>query len=278
MFSWRDHYPCSLYEWAGLYWKAYLRYFKLFINKTINQRELGNSYVPNGMNICEGVDNRMKKKIIKVIIISLFVLGLIWFYQSYLQISPQQIRDWILSFGIFAPVLFMIIYTIRPLILFPASILSLGGGLAFGAFWGTVFTVIGATTGAALSFWVARKLGKNIANKTWKGKGEVIQHQLEQRGFLYVILLRLIPVFNFDLISYLAGISKIKFKAFFLGTLLGIIPGTFAYNFLGSSIVDGSLSTILIAILLFAVVLCVPLLINQDLKYKLGLSSGKKET
>lgn len=210
-------------------------------------------------------DSRMKKKIIKAIIISLFVLGLIWFYQSYQQISPQQIRDWILSFGIFAPVLFMIIYTIRPLILFPASILSLGGGLAFGAFWGTVYTVIGATAGATFSFWVARKLGKNIANKTWKGKGEVVQHQLEQRGFLYVILLRLIPVINFDLISYLAGISKIKFKAFFLGTLLGIIPGTFAYNFLGASIVDGSLSTILIATLLFIVVLCLPLLINKDL-------------
>jgi uncharacterized membrane protein YdjX (TVP38/TMEM64 family) len=58
---------------------------------------------------------------------------------------------------------------------------------------------------------------------------------------------------------------------------LGIIPGTFAYNFLGSSIVDGNLSTILIAILLFAIVLFVPLLINKDLKYKLGLSSGKKE-
>jgi uncharacterized membrane protein YdjX (TVP38/TMEM64 family) len=157
----------------------------------------------------------MKKKIIKAIIISLFVLGLIWFYQTYLQISPQQIRDWILSFGIFAPVLFMIIYTIRPLILFPASILSLGGGLAFGAFWGTVLTVVGATAGAVLSFWVARKLGKNIANKTWKGKGEVVQHQLEEHGFLYVILLRLIPVINFDIISYLAGISKIKFKAFF---------------------------------------------------------------
>lgn len=76
----------------------------------------------------------MKKKIIKAIIISLLVLGLTWFYQSYVQISPQQIRDWILSFGVLAPVLFMIIYTIRPLILFPASILSLGGGLASGAF------------------------------------------------------------------------------------------------------------------------------------------------
>jgi uncharacterized membrane protein YdjX (TVP38/TMEM64 family) len=215
----------------------------------------------------------MISKVTKISVIFLVIIGLFWFNHSYLQLTPQQIRHWIVAAGIFAPVLFILVYALRPLILFPASILSLSGGLAFGAFWGTVYTVIGATAGAVISFWVAGKLGKKMVNKEWKGKAHVIQQQMEQRGFLYVILLRLIPLFNFDLISYLAGISKVKFQAFFFGTLFGIIPGTFAYNFMGASLVDGQPTTILIAVILFVFVLCLPLLISKDIKQKLGLTS-----
>jgi uncharacterized membrane protein YdjX (TVP38/TMEM64 family) len=64
-------------------------------------------------------------------------------------------------------------------------------------------------------------------------------------GFFYVVTLRLIPLFNFDLISYTAGISKVRYQSFLFGTLLGIVPGTFAYNFLGSSFADGGTENML---------------------------------
>lgn len=206
----------------------------------------------------------------------LLVIGfLVWFNSEYIQITPEEIRHWILSFGWFAPFLFIIVYTLRPMILFPASILSLSGGLAFGALWGTIFTIIGATAGAILSFFIARKLGGNFVKKQWSGKSATIQKQLEEKGFFYVLLLRLIPLLNFDMISYLAGISKVKFQSFLFGTLLGIIPGTFAYNFLGASVVDGDWVTILIAILLFLIVMFIPILSSKRLKDKLGISLKK---
>lgn len=208
-----------------------------------------------------------KKTFLKGFLILLVVSLLFWFNSQYFQISPEELRNWILSFGWFAPFFFIIVYALRPMILFPASILSLAGGLAFGALYGTIFTIIGATAGAALSFWIARKLGKNLAKQEWTGKFSLVQKQLEEKGFFYVVLLRFIPLLNFDMISYLAGISKVKFQAFFFGTLFGIIPGTFAYNFLGASVVDGEWITIVFAIAIFLIVMFIPIILSKRLKF-----------
>ncbi len=202
-------------------------------------------------------------KWLKWILIGVFVIVAIWFSTTQLNINANEIRDWIIGFGIFAPIIYMLLYTVRPLIFFPASVLSITGGLAFGPLFGTIYTVLGATAGALLSFIVARKLGKNIANKEWKGKGKAIQSQLEKNGFFYVLLFRFIPLFNFDLISYTAGISKVRFRDFFLGTLIGIIPGTFAYNFLGSSLVTGDPKIILLAVGVFAALTLIPMWVRN---------------
>lgn len=216
------------------------------------------------------------KMIVKGLLILLIVSLLFWFNQTYVQITSEQIRNWILSFGWFSPFLFIMIYMFRPIILFPASILSLAGGLAFGAIYGTVFTIIGATAGAAVSFLIARKLGKNIAKKEWSGKFALVQQQLEEKGFFYVVLLRLIPILNFDMISYLAGVSKVKFRALFFGTLFGIIPGTFAYNFLGGSIVDGDALTIGLAVGLFIIIMFIPIVLSKKIKKRLDFSMKKE--
>jgi uncharacterized membrane protein YdjX (TVP38/TMEM64 family) len=214
----------------------------------------------------------------KILIISLIILGLVWFNHTYLNIQPQSIREWIISFGVLAPLVYIALYTLRPLLLFPASILSLAAGLAFGPIWGTLYTIIGATGGAVLSFFVARKLGGRLISSKWKGKGEVIQTQLEQNGFYYVLLLRLIPIFNFDMISYVSGVSKVRFQSFFLGTIIGIIPGTFAYNFLGSSLFSASWLVLATAITLFAIITVIPILSSSSLRAKFGLgkNGGKK--
>ncbi|TDL74909.1 TVP38/TMEM64 family protein [Peribacillus frigoritolerans] len=190
------------------------------------------------------------------------VVGLVWFNHNVLHLAPEEIRGWILSCGWAAPVLFILIYTIRPLILFPASIMSLAGGLAFGPVWGTFYTVIGATLGAVLSFGLARVLGENLFRVRLE-KWRKLETQLWEKGFLYILLLRLIPVFPFDLVSYAAGISKVKFWAFLFGTLLGIIPGTFAYNFLGSSFFQGKTLYVIIAAAVFILVTLIPLFLKK---------------
>lgn len=211
-----------------------------------------------------------QQKIVRIVVIIAIVIGLIWFSQSYLNISPTEIKEWILSFGMWAPILYIILYTVRPLIFFPASVLSITGGLAFGALMGTVYTVIGATLGAVVAFLVAKKLGKGFI-KNGAGKVDQIQQQLEKNGFIYVLIFRLLPIFNFDLISYAAGLSKVRLLPFFLATLIGIIPGTFAYNFLGSSIVSKDPRIIIGAIIVFLILTIVPWYLQKRWKAKKNL-------
>ncbi|WP_456291189.1 TVP38/TMEM64 family protein [Planococcus antarcticus] len=108
-----------------------------------------------------------------------------------------------------------------------------------------------------------KKLGKSLVKKQWSGNAAKIQGQMEQNGFFYVLLFRLIPVINFDLISYLAAFAKVRFSSFALATLIGIIPGTFAYNFLGSSFVSGNPKIISMAVVVFIVLTFVPILVRN---------------
>ncbi|WP_421379768.1 TVP38/TMEM64 family protein [Bacillus salacetis] len=207
-----------------------------------------------------------KKQWLQLGLLSLIIASLIIVNQTVFDISPEAIKAMILSIGIWAPVLFVLLYTLRPLLLFPASVLSLAGGLAFGPALGTALTVTGATLGAALSFFVARMIGKGRWQGKQSGKAELIQEKLEKNGLFVVLLLRLIPLFNFDLISYTAGASKVRFTHFMIGTVIGIIPGTFAYNFLGSTTTSESALLIAGAIAFFLILTIVPLLFRNKIK------------
>lgn len=77
---------------------------------------------------------------------------LLWANRKYLNLSPKEIRLWVLSFGVFAPLVFIGISIVRPFVLFPVSIVSVAGGLAFGPFFGTVYTLAGSMGAAAASF------------------------------------------------------------------------------------------------------------------------------
>lgn len=202
-------------------------------------------------------------QVVKWLAVAAAAAVLIWLSRSVFQVDADDLRNWILSFGFWAPLIYIIVYTVRPLVFFPASVLSIAGGLAFGAWMGTVYTIIGATLGAMLSFYVAKTLGKSFVKKEWTGNAGKIQAQMEENGFLYVLLFRFIPVINFDLISYMAAIAKVRFTSFTLATFIGIIPGTFAYNFLGSSFVSGNPKTIFFAVAVFAVLTVVPILIRN---------------
>ncbi|MBM7094522.1 MULTISPECIES: TVP38/TMEM64 family protein [Alteribacter] len=208
----------------------------------------------------------MWKKIAVRMIVILAAVYLVYFLnQSFFRIDPDSIRSWILSFGILAPLLYIFIFAIRPLTLFPASVLAVAGGLSFGPFFAPLFTYVGSLLGATLSFWLARKLGKKVAKREWKGKAEVLQDRVEKHGFFYVLVLRILPVVNFDLVSYLSGISRIKFKTYIGATMCGIIPGTFAFTFLGASFVDGDWRMILVTIFTFLVAFLIPVYVRSKL-------------
>ena len=216
-----------------------------------------------------------KKEIGKILLFIAVLLLLMWLSRNFFHVKPHDIRDWIVSFGIWAPIVFIAVYTIRPLILFPASILSLAAGLAFGAVEGFFYIIIGALGGATVAYYAASFLGEKLLKKP-SPRMEKIRGKMEESGFFYVLLLRLVPFLNFDLISYLAGMGKVRYLPYILATAIGILPGTFGYVFLGSSLVGEDRTKLYIALAFFLVMIIVPLIFKKKMKAWLGLS-GKED-
>ncbi len=205
---------------------------------------------------------------VRVLILGIVIYLLYSLNQVFFQVDPEKIREWILTFGWLAPILFIVIFTLRPLTLFPASVLAVAGGLSFGPVFGPVFTYIGSLLGATVAFWVSRKLGKKIANRQWKGRAEALQARVEKHGFFYVIVLRVLPIINFDLVSYLSGLSRLRFNTYIGATMIGIIPGTLAFTFLGASFVEGDWRMIIVTIITFLFAFSIPVYVRGKLNKK----------
>jgi uncharacterized membrane protein YdjX (TVP38/TMEM64 family) len=178
---------------------------------------------------------------LRFIILILFVLIGVWVFQiggwgRYLK--PEEIQAAIRGFGTVAPVAYLIVYSIAPVFFVPGWIITIAGGLAFGPLWGTVLTVAGATIGATLAFGVARTMGRDFVDRILKGKYKALDDQAAAHGFQVIFFLRLIPLVPFNVLDYVAGLSKIGTRDYVLGTFFGIIPGTFAYVYLGSALTD----------------------------------------
>ena len=132
---------------------------------------------------------------------------------------------------------FMAIYIVQTALSLPgAAILSLAAGAIFGSIMGTVYANIAATTGATLAFLVTRYLLRDVVMNKFGSKLEGMNKELEERGFSYLLFLRLVPLFPFFLINLAAGLTRLPLRMFFFGTMLGIIPGGFVYVNAGASL------------------------------------------
>jgi uncharacterized membrane protein YdjX (TVP38/TMEM64 family) len=141
--------------------------------------------------------------------------------------------------GALAPVLFMSIYAIATIVFIPATPLTLLGGALFGALWGTVYVVLGATVGAVGAFLLARYFGGSLMRSGTSTIVERLRHYDERlcdNGFITVLILRFIPLFPFNGLNFGLGLTRLQTSVYILGTFFGIIPGTFAYVYFGASL------------------------------------------
>ena len=178
---------------------------------------------------------------LKFILLLLFLIGVGWGLGALgfdvTQVNPDRIQEFVLGFGIWAPVVYLLAYG-QPIVPLPGSIMTIAGGLAFGTTWGTLAALCGATTRACSQFLVTRLLGRETVAKLIKGKVAVCDEKLGEHGFKVVLLLRLIPNLPFSLQNYGLGLSCVRFRMYALATFLGMIPGTLAYVYLGRSLTD----------------------------------------
>ncbi len=145
------------------------------------------------------------------------------------------LRDYLLSFGIWAPIvsaLLMILQAIAaPL---PAFLLTFANGLAFGTFWGGMLSLVSAALAAAISFGLARALGRGPVEALIGRAGlDSADRWFLPWGAYAVLVARLVPVVSFDAISFAAGLTRMRFRGFMVATVVGMTPATFVYAYLG---------------------------------------------
>ena len=149
----------------------------------------------------------------------------------------HSFQGWVIGLGPLGWVLYALVYAVCCVLFVPASILTLGAGALYGLWTGTAVVLAGATLGATLSFLLAKSvLRKRIERMTaGNAKFQALDRAIGKEGAKIVFLVRLAPVFPFTYINYAFGLTGVRTLPYVVASFFGMIPGTFAYVYLGSA-------------------------------------------
>lgn len=149
------------------------------------------------------------------------------------RISLALLDSWLQSLGLWAPVGYVIVYAIATVAFVPGSFITLAGGALFGPLWGSVLNLAGATLGATLAFIVARFVAADWVERKASGLLKRLMDGVDAEGWRFVALLRLVPLFPFNLSNYALGLTRIPLLHYVIATLVFMAPGAVAYTWLG---------------------------------------------
>lgn len=186
----------------------------------------------------------MNPKKISVLALGTVAVGLFFYFDlqrfltlATLKANRQTLLDYYTAHRLIMVAGFMMVYIVQTALSLPgAAILSLAAGAVFGPLMGTIYANIAATLGATMAFLVTRYLLRDAILNRFGGTLEGMNRELEERGFSYLLFLRLVPLFPFFLINLAAGLTRMPLRTFFLATMIGIIPGGFVYVNAGASL------------------------------------------
>lgn len=151
--------------------------------------------------------------------------------------NPWLFKDFIQQYEGYIEILFIAIYTGLTVIGVPGTVLTIVGGSLFGIWYGTMISVISATSGALFAFWTARYLFRDLAQRKFSQSKKLTKYQTAvlKQPFSFVLTTRLIPISPYNLVNYLFGLTSINWFDYTLATFIGVIPGSFAYTWIGKS-------------------------------------------
>ena len=154
-------------------------------------------------------------------------------------LDQAELRQWVAAWGVFAPLIYILIYTVAPVLLLPGLPITIAGGILFGPFWGVVYTIIGATSGACASFLVARyAAGDLIRQRLTSPRWKKLDEGVTRHGWKIVAFTRLIPVFPFNLLNYAFGLTAIPFSHYAVTSFVCMLPACIAFIVFSSSLPD----------------------------------------
>ena len=183
---------------------------------------------------------KTSKAVFKAIVFALFIVCAIFFIRftpvkNYL--TAEALGRFLETAGLWAPVVYMIIYAAGVCLFLPGTLLTGLGAAIFGAYRGFLYVWIGAMMGAAAAFLIGRTLGRDFAASLIGNKLKKYDDAIERNGFATVLYLRLV-YFPFTPMNFGMGLTKVRFRDYIAGTGLGIIVGTFIFTFFIGTLKD----------------------------------------
>ena len=186
---------------------------------------------------------RSKGKLVLYVVIALAVVAAVFLVGQKTGGVVIRFAEWVHGLGVWGPVVFIVGYAVATVAFLPGSILTLAAGVIFGLVQGTIYTLIGATLGASAAFLVARYGARRTIERKIAGNARfaAIDKAVGREGFKIVALLRLSPIFPFNLLNYALGLTKVRFLPY-LAACGAMLPGTLLYVYYGKAL--GSLAAL----------------------------------
>lgn len=194
-----------------------------------------------------------KKSLLTKIVLVLVVFGIYLFVKPvnsfinqmvhYLSmLDLDSLKEYILSFGVWAPIISFILMILQSIAApLPAFLITFANAALFGWVKGAILSWSSAMVGAAVCFFIAKYLGRDVVEKlTSKFAIESVDSFFEKYGKHTILIARLLPFMSFDLVSYAAGLTSMSFISFFVATGIGQLPATIVYSYVGGMLTGGA--------------------------------------
>jgi uncharacterized membrane protein YdjX (TVP38/TMEM64 family) len=157
-----------------------------------------------------------------LLILAVFVAGRLIDLHVYIE----AIRAWIFSFGLWGPVVYLLIYVAAELAFLPGTPFTILAALFFGVLWGFVTMLTGATLAAAAGFVIARYVARERIQKRLENNEEFLKltRWVEENPWLAIPFIHIMPIFPFSLSNYALGLTKIRLRTFLLTSVTAFVP------------------------------------------------------
>jgi uncharacterized membrane protein YdjX (TVP38/TMEM64 family) len=208
--------------------------------------------VPTGRPASGGFNWLDLIKIATIVAIVVVCGWMLWAHSEWFR-DPQLVKKEVVAWGIWGPIIFMVLYAVGPSFLVPGAVMTIAGGLAFGTLWGSVYSLIGADVGALVAFGAGRWLGKSFVERIVGERFREGMKKIAKHGFQIIFYLRMVPVIPYNALNLLAGASPITFKDYFWASMIGMVPGTILFAFLGDALWHPMSPKFFLALLLIGV-------------------------
>jgi uncharacterized membrane protein YdjX (TVP38/TMEM64 family) len=193
--------------------------------------------------------------------------AVIWALDGHL--TAEALEAAVASLGVWAPIGFVVLYGIATVAMVPGSVFDLAGGALWGPYLGSLINLAGGSLGAALAFLVARYVARDWVQLRAGPRTKGIMQSVDADGWKFVAFVRIVPIFPYNVVNYLLGLTHIPFHRYILATIVFMSPATVVYTYIGHAsrqAIAGNTDNLryaLLALGLLAVLLVLPRIYNK---------------